>query len=1626
MGLDPLKATEAVVKRYLNYLETTFSFRDGALQRQLADGLKVPGKFFKGPILEATPPFETGSSIKELIYKGVLSPEFENLNTPELPIERALYLHQQEAICKLVQGGRNLIVATGTGSGKTETFLVPILNHLFRQKEQGKLGPGVRALLLYPMNALANDQLKRLRRLLKNYPEITFGSYTGETEHYERDAVDRFRQMNPGEEILPNELLSRERMKETPPHILITNYAMLEFLLLRPDDNVFFDGKYANDWKFIVIDEVHIYSGAKGIEMAMLLRRLKDRVTGGRIGVLQCIGTSATLVGDDEKGFKQVVDFAEKLFGEKFEWIPTDKDRQDVITSTRKSLIVEHTIWGKPDSQLYLRWRDIIENGRKNEIADLVREGSLYGVPQEILTWAKEMSGNNWEAFLYRVLCGDGRVIELQKMLEEQPCFISEAAHKLFPDEANALEYLVALVYLCNSARMGTSYQPLIPARYHLFVKALEGGYISLFPQKRLFLERREWVQDTDDGMQSNSKDYKRFGQDDEEKYVVFEVAVCTRCNALYLVGEVQNDQGRNFLRQPGERFFEDSNNLQYFLYPDNEELVLEDDEDELVLAGLDTGRDVEEEYLLCGRCGAIKLANEVGELCNCGSEYGLKVIRVASKEGNVHKCPACGSVSSSGSLVRRFTLGAEAVTSVLATALYQQLPERVEKMYNNDKEDDEWGDTGAITPLKSTRQLLIFSDSRQDAAFFSTYLQASYDQILQRRLIVQTLQENRERVIANGWSVEDLVEFLKKLQRELGLFDDLSLEKLEKQAWQWVLTEFMCFDRNTGLEGLGLLGFKPPLPDNWKPPQALLKWGLTESEAAGLIMVLLDSFRKNGAIRFPDAVDPYDSFFAPRNREYYFKNGDAVPGRIYSWAPIRQGMSNSRLDYLLRVAEAVGKDFGREQAEEFLNNIWNYILIGNKNYSLKGLFSIHSDRHGHGEVYRLKPEGWKLVPSVIDDSIVWYRCSKCRRLTLHNIRGVCPTYRCDGRLVPCNPAVEMAGNHYRNLYLDILPMVMRTSEHTAQLTTEKASEVQKKFYNGEINVLSCSTTFELGVDVGELEAVFMRNVPPSTANYVQRAGRAGRRASSAAFVLTFAQRKSHDFSHFSEPMRMVNGRIKPPHIELKNEKIIKRHMYAVALSMFWRQYTYYFGNVRDFFRQFGEPATTMLKKFLDGRPAQLEDSLKRIVPEDMWEQVGLCDWSWTAGLFDEEQGLLHRAQIQLLSDLQELEKIEWEHSQKRHYTQANSIRRVINTLEKRDIINFLSQRNIIPKYGFPVDVVELQIYHHGDEAKGLELDRDLKVALSEYAPESQVVAGGKLWTSMYIKKLPDRDPIKYSYGICDYCGYYRSSIAEKNEDMDICICGNKIRKRGTFITPEFGFISGPPAKPTMSKPEKTYTTRKYFAEEGKIEYHDERIIGKYVVTIRAGNGRLAVINNAGMRGFRICQLCGFAEINDGRPPEKKHKTPFGKDCRGQFERYALGYEFTTDILYIGFLNYRDDREGFWESLLYGILEGASSALDIERSDIDGTLYPYSGDPHAPALVLFDDVPGGAGHVKRIAQEDNFLEVLKHTLTIASRCQCGGQEGDSSCYGCLRDYSNQYCHNRLKRRYVMEFLADIL
>ena len=249
------------------------------------------------------------------------------------------------------------------------------------------------------------------------------------------------------------------------------------------------------------------------------------------------------------------------------------------------------------------------------------------------------------------------------------------------------------------------------------------------------------------------------------------------------------------------------------------------------------------------------------------------------------------------------------------------------------------------------------------------------------------------------------------------------------------------------------------------------------------------------------------------------------------------------------------------------------------------------------------------------------------------------------------------------------------------------------------------------------------------------------------------------------------------------------------------------------------------------------------------------------------------------------------------------------------------------------------------------------------------------------------------------------------------------------FVVPEFGFLTSnkPPGRPGESRPERTYTTRTYFAgQEAEGERTVLELPGLVLEAVAASEGQLAVINHAGYRQFNVCSLCGYAQVGSEKTASS-HRTPWDSECSHRFERVCLGHEFRTDILQLRFEPPPGASINFWLSMLYGVLEGASAALEIERQDLDGTLYPYTSDPSRLAIVLFDDVPGGAGHVRRIAKDQGtLLEVLRSTLSRMEACDCGGDLRDTSCYGCLRNYGNQYCHDDLVRGLVIDFLREPL
>ncbi len=256
-----------------------------------------------------------------------------------------------------------------------------------------------------------------------------------------------------------------------------------------------------------------------------------------------------------------------------------------------------------------------------------------------------------------------------------------------------------------------------------------------------------------------------------------------------------------------------------------------------------------------------------------------------------------------------------------------------------------------------------------------------------------------------------------------------------------------------------------------------------------------------------------------------------------------------------------------------------------------------------------------------------FYRCRKCGRITPFNVKGQCASVKCQGTLEPFDPLSANQDNHYARLYRSEQADPLFIKEHTAQLAKDQQTRYQEAFVQKKINALSCSTTFEMGVDVGSLETVYLRDMPPSPANYVQRAGRAGRARHSAAFVLTYAKLSSHDFTYDQDPAAMISGRLKVPVFELENEKILNRHVFAVALSSFFARFPeMYDGDNQT--ALLNEGGYEKLKDYLAGEPADLRGLLLRSIPARMHRRLGLEDsgprdsaaqtgyWSWQSRIF--------------------------------------------------------------------------------------------------------------------------------------------------------------------------------------------------------------------------------------------------------------------------------------------------------------------------------------------------------------------------------------------------------------------------
>lgn len=1576
MSFNPIEASKKITDEYISYLKTIFKIADADYEKKFIKCLEKKNNFAKGPYIELSGSFAKGKSLNELIAEKVLDKNMSKVSTDR---NRKLYLHQEKAIKKAVQK-RNVIVSTGTGSGKTFCYLVPIFNELSKQLSEGNLTSGVRALIIFPMNALANDQLNVLRELLKNYPEITFGSYTGLTAERRKDALIDYKDRQKGtnfEEPLKNELISREEMKKNPPHILVTNYSMLEYLMLRPKDSVLFNND-GNGWKYVVLDEAHTYQGATGIEVSMLIRRLKESVKTKKINFIL---TSATLGGKDSD--EDIAKFGKNLCGEEF-------TKEDIIKAQK---IVEND---------FIKIN--ISRNDYQEIANILKKDDFNDYEYDInikKVIGKENSSIKSKELLYDLLKEEENFINIKKCLKEKSRTIDEVAKYLGKDVSFIDDVITVAMY---AEKDGSK---LLNPRFHMFLKATDSVFITLPPQKRVFLER------------------KPYHKENGEEYKVFEIAVCSRCNAIYLVGVKDEDNRLNY-----SSFNDDKKKYEKYLlttennpndYNDNES-----DEDQNVNGEI---------CYICSKCGKVVERNECISECEHSKKDYVKVYRVNIENKNdntvddlaqrnmLRKCISCGESYNQGSILKFFFTGQDEVTSFIGTSLYESLPSYKYEVVSNGDTSIFGGSKNSITTNKINlkKQFLSFSDSRQSAAYFATYLNNYHNYLLNRRITVEVLK-NVDLGREKGLSFNHMLESLRHQFDELYPNNKKGLD-IDAKCYQALLYELIHLKKKNSLFRLGIMSY------TLNTDKEKLNYNDCLSNEDGLVIldVLVGGFLNDAAIYYKKGLNKEEkSFFLNNLHEGSFTKCKGNDKFSRPFLPVND-FTNKRIDYLKKILSIYINDQEKleKTANEMLKYIWDLI---EKSY-------LHKQEDN---TYRLDADKLRLYrPKKL------YRCSKCKKITPFNVHDICPEYKCDGKLeeIPSNYFKDDA---YYKKYHNLEKRNLLAKEHTAQLISKQASNYQREFENKDINVLSCSTTFEMGVDLGDLQTVFMRNMPPSPANYTQRAGRAGRGKDSAAYAITFCNRASHDFYYFDRPVEMIKGDIKAPKFNINNEKIALRHIFSVALSKFWKTYPNYFSNVEGMFSSDEKSGMKKFEQYLNNKPVELKESLLKIFPEHITKYYDIENFGWLSKLFNENKdnpGILTTAYLELKEELDAIDKAIRQERRKSLDQMTNTgplIRRKQTYLDE-NIISFLSKNNVIPKYGFPVDNIKLEI--NDKKNASVDLDRDLSIAISEYAPGSEVVADDKIYTSRYIKKVKNLGWKIYDYAECSQCGTVTAKVHTGNEEEQIIacqLCHNPFTKKEvkTYIIPSFGFKAEDKTKVPNNdtKPQKVYSGETFYLNKKNVNTKKVSFLinGFNFTMISSESDSLATISTA---SFYVCPKCGYAirKTNSSRQGLKttEHKCfSDQKISNRNMKDYKLGNTFETDALQIKFedipLKYKCDHEKAL-SLLYALIIGASRVLSIYENDIYGCLNTYYSkrNCYEYSFILYDTTPGGAGHVKRI-NKDNIEEILKKALDITSSCNCGGENGDSSCYHCLRMYRNQRHHDQIKRKYVKEILSKIV
>ena len=1616
--MNPFHVLSDVQDAYQTYVRTFQQFSNPEIDDWVTDRIDEGTLLWRDPYLQLDRRFKRGATLQELADEGLIHPETPKCFTAEAGNRQAEpirpYKHQSEAI-RSVQGGHNTIVATGTGSGKSFAFGIPIVSECLRAKEEGT--GGIKAVIVYPMNALANSQYDDFARRLQE-SGLKLARYTGDTFSSEEEALQAFREVTGREEPFDSEIISRDQIKESPPDILMTNYVMLELLLTRFEDRVLFPPGDEGILQFLVLDEVHTYTGNRGSDVAGLIRRLKQHT--GTTGELRCIATSATVQSGEGEDSKTLISgFAKKLFGEDF-------DRDHVIGESHLPT------YGKGDGNLAPSvevTEEMIEGfeattGQVARIAEALLGRELSRVEQEGVALGEALSHQGTLHFLEEQL-GEGTK-SLRGMVDEyQERYRPEASRE------EALRELMAAL-LVGSAPMlrreGTEKldSRLIP-KLHAFFSQGRGITTCLTKEGPHLNDRGERVCPTCKEKHGRER-------------MALPLNFCRACGQEYFGVSILADE----TIQPRDLGSEEGEGVPAYLYPEHHDFdSVPVPENWLTKAGNVKSKykeAVPQNTIYCPRC------NQVGPSCD-HSHVEVSVIK-----DPFLLCSECGVAHTRrprefNKLFTFGTVGRSTATDVLVSNTLTSAPEE-------------------------ERKVIAFSDNRQDTA-----LQAAHFNNLQRRMhfrraVYRALRSasRPQQLSRMGLKIFEAMEeagALPPYQEETGLFrtNQGGAQKYQNYLEFALLQDLKRTSRRIqqNLEDTGLLKVTyDGLPSlaaasgMWKDVPNLRQ--VSEDVRYDYLRGLLDIMRKRLAIRHPDLLR-FRRFkqevIRDLNDEVLIEDIDRItPTGFSDEADTNSYMADVRrfvhpaTTVVAWTRRALGVDYG--QSEEIIPAVVD-ILASDEVRFLEREHIKYT-----GDLYMIPPD---LIRLSVTEKTGHQVCRECGSVYDFRSLEVCTEKNCE----ETETGVDLSDNYFRKEYTRDLGDVVRSKadEHSGQVPGKRRRQTEEDFRDPEedLNVIVCTPTMELGIDIGDLSTVYMRNVPPSPSNYAQRAGRAGRKGQPSlitVFCGAGSYRGPHDQYFYRNPEKIIAGEISPPRFLLDNERLIRTHIHSLVLEALSHQAEF---KLRPKPKQILEVDTEGYPMFED-----LKDDLEEAVTGHLSDIESAVHTAFESEIqrFDWFGDKFVRETIQQFPDALDRKFDAWREEYADLRSELKQINRALereggdfSQKMRRDVIEdrldsmrngdgefytygYLGSQGFLPNYAFPRESVSATFYDRDEK-----LTRDPVLALREYAPGNFVYYSGSRYEIVYGRpQTQGEDALAFEkLLVCPDCN--TAYLGDKSKRAACGYCGASLK--GTHPNEKAlempDMVAQPRASITADEEErmrKGYEMEIHYqlssaAEEFAVTDGEE----KQLTLTYEHNGQVINVNRGPRQsgdeeaiGFGYCRACNEWLVSENAfdnhvgGKDEEGKCPQNATVDEVLRGIHLYTETQNDVITIDcpLPEGVQDTEGFYKTLRYTLEQAISVTMELDENELDGFIGEVPGKPDRRRIVLYETAEGGIGAVQALTEMPRLRAVLRSAREVLHE----GEEGcERACYECLLTFYNQRDHDVLDRSLVLPFLQEL-